>query len=164
MAASLVKFLLLKVVIPMMRFNERTLYGNHQDTRLLFSETKEKVSGSIFDILPLLTALEYQSRPATKNYLQHPGYTLKVGTGICKDVAFLIKALSPRSHYIEIWKTATDGHVYIVLDEHVIDFTSKCGIRIRERKSDNPIDAAAFYYGDFIFAKENDKILSKYGM
>lgn len=155
--------ILKKIIIPLMRLRERKLYGDSEDSRHNFEIMKECCK-NVFDVKNFCDNIIYKDRKSYNNYIQHPGYTLSSRMAICKDIAFLFKAMFPDGYYVEIWKTLFDGHVYFVYGEYVIDFTSVHGIRIRRRASEKAIDAASYYYGDFIFAKVNDKILSKYGI
>lgn len=152
-----------RIIIPLMRWREKKLYGKDAAAVTDFEIMKESCK-TVFDVKNFCDDVRYEARKPYDNYILYPGYVLRIKKAICKDIAFLFKAVFPSGDYVEIWKTPTNGHVYFVYGEHVVDFTSIYGIRIRRRQKENPIDAAAYFYGDFVFAQVNDKILSKYGM
>lgn len=151
-------------IIPAMRFAEKNLYGQNKTTAQLWNEFKEQNEKlSIEEVCAIIRErIKYVSRFPWQNHCQHPGYTLQLSSGICKDIGFLLHVLWPSSNYIELWRSPMEGHVMVVCQNYVIDFTTG-GLRLRLRTKDNPIEACLDYYGKAIFSQENFKMLKKYG-
>jgi hypothetical protein len=151
-------------IIPAMRFAEKNLYGQNKTTAQLWNEFKEQNEKlSIEEVCAIIRErIKYVSRFPWQNHCQHPGYTLWKGSGICKDVAFLLHSFLENSHYIEAWKDILDGHVFVVHSDFVYDFTSPHGLRKRHREFQDPIESVKRYYSNPLFIQENFKILKKY--